>query len=183
MTTYIIEQSNNEVKKAYSFLIDRINDHVKLLAENSKPIISIMGIKRALFRLRIAYIEEKPKEELRLSESLELLANEVLDKYNVDIKDAIDIGLVGEKEIKRALVKKEYKEMAKQNMTYKVIKAKLSKRYGLSVSSIEKLVYRKPSHFSKLSVIEEIRPLRLSGTSPIKGEDNPVLKIKTEQDG
>ena len=73
--------------------------------------------------------------------------------------------------------------MAKQDMTYKVIKAKLSKRYGLSVSSIEKLVYRKPSHHNKLSVIDEIRPLRLSGTSPIKGEDNPVLKIKTEQDG
>ncbi len=143
MKTYTIEQSNNEVKKAYSLLIDRINDHVKLLAENSRPITSIMGIKRALYRLRIAYIEEKPKEGIKLSESLELLANEVMDKYNIDIKGSIDIGLVGEREIKRVLVRKEYEEMAKQNMTYKVIKAKLSKRYGLSVSSIEKLVYRK----------------------------------------
>jgi hypothetical protein len=179
MKIYAIEQSENEVKKAYSFLIDRINEHVKLLAENSKPITSIMGIKRALHRLRLNYIEKKPKEEIRLSESLELLANEVLDKYNVDIKDVIDIGLVGEKEIKRALVKKEYEEMAKQNMTYKVIKAKLSKRYGLSVSSIEKLVYRKSTYYNKLNVNGEIRPLSLSGTYP-KGEDNPVQKIKAE---
>ena len=42
-------------------------------------------------------------------------------------------------------IKKEYGEMAKEGMKYKDIKVLLSEKYGLSVSSIEKLVYCRKS--------------------------------------
>jgi len=172
MKIYAIEQSNTEVKKAYSLLIDKINEHVKLLALNSKPITSIIGIKRGLLRLKIGHIDTSTgsvrKNEIQLTEQLEILANDFMDKYQLDIKEIIDVGLVGEKEIIKALVRKEYNEMAKEGMKYKVIKAELSEKYGISVSSIEKLVYR--------------NPLRPKGHLP-GGEDRLTHNIKTEQDG
>lgn len=150
MKIYAIEQSNVEVKKAYSLLIDKINEHVKLLAKNSKPITSIIGIKRGLLRLKIGYLDtaDSPlisieKNSVKLDKDLEMLALSFMEKYELDIKEIIDVGLVGEKEIVKALVKKEYEEMAKQGEKYKDIKAELSKKYGLSISSIEKLMYRK----------------------------------------
>ena len=99
MKIYAIEQSNNEVKKAYGLLIDKINEHVKLLALNSKPITSIIGIKRGLLRLKIGYFSEAPGIDIMLSEKMEILANDFMDKYQLDIKEIIDVGLVGEKEI------------------------------------------------------------------------------------
>ncbi|MCB2222136.1 MAG: hypothetical protein KQI35_17265 [Bacteroidetes bacterium] len=143
MRIYAIEQSNAEVKKAYGMLLDKINEHIKLLAENSKPITSIVGLKRGLLRLKIGISEEPIKRgKIKMTEKLEMLSSDFMDKYQIDIKQIIDVGLVGEKEIIKALVKKEYDEMAKQDKKYKDIKAELSKKYGLSVSSIEKLIYR-----------------------------------------
>ena len=144
MKVYVIEQSNNEVKRAYSTLLDKINGHIKLLAENRKPITSLMGIKRGLIRLKIGYFNDQEKQKIELSEKLEILATDFMEKYQLDIKEIIDVGLIGEKEIIKALVKKEYEEMAKHGMKYKNIKVDLSKKYGISVSSIEKLIYRKP---------------------------------------
>lgn len=144
MKVYAIEQSNNEVKRAYSALMDRLNSHIKLLAENSKPFTSTMGIKRGLLRLKIGYLEQMEKREIVFDGRLEQLATDFMEKYQLDIKEIIDVGLVGEKEIVKALVRKEYEEMAKLGMKYKDIKAELSEKYGLSVSSIEKLIYRKP---------------------------------------
>ena len=69
MKIYAIEQSNTEVKKAYAMLLDRINEHIRLLAENSKPITSIVGIKRGLIRLKIGKAEEqRQKDKIKLSE-------------------------------------------------------------------------------------------------------------------
>ena len=50
---------------------------------------------------------------------------------------------MGEKEMKKVLILKAYQDMAKRGMKYKDIKAALSKEYGVSVSGIEKLIYRK----------------------------------------
>jgi len=170
MKVYVIEQSNNEVIKAYSALLDKINGHIKLLAENSKPITSIIGIKRSLLRLKIGYFKDQERKEIELSEKLEILATDFMDKYQIDIKEIIDVGLIGEKEIIKALVKKEYEEMAKQGSKYKDIKAKLSKKYEISVSSIEKLMYR-----------NTLRPAK--GGTPPSREDLPTHKSKNEKDG
>ncbi len=182
MKLYAIEQSDNEVKKAYSFLIDRINEHVKLLAENRKPFTSFIGIKRGLLKLRISSYAEAMKDkgfsinvmDRELTEKEELLISEIFELMNMDVKQAVVTGLVGEREMKRQLVRFHYQEMAKQDMTYKVIKGKLSKRYGLSVSAIEKLVYRNPSG----------NPSTLKGITPKRGEGGQRTgHIKTKQDG
>ena len=167
MKLYAIEQSDNEVKKAYSFLIDRINEHVKLLAENSRPFTSYIGIKRGLLKLRLGYLDTsctmatEGKAIITLSEAR--MATEILEVLKIDVKPSVEVGLIGEREMKRQLVRYHYREMAKQDMTYKVIKEKLSKRYGLSVSAIEKLVYR---------------PLRQA-----QGDKKLNSKTKNKQDG
>jgi len=148
MKNYEIEQSKSSIQKQYSKLIDQLNVHIKLLAINGKPFTSAVAVKRGLRRLRIDYlpdISEGVKKVKKLTESEEKLVNEVLDKLNADIRESIEIGLVGEKEIKRVLLKKEYGEMAKEGIKYKDIKVLLSEKYGLSVSSIEKLVYHRRS--------------------------------------
>ena len=66
----------------------------------------------------------------------------ILETMKIDVRQSVSVGLIGEKEMKRQLVRFHYEEMAKQDMTYKEIKDKLSKQYGLSISSIEKLVYK-----------------------------------------
>ena len=146
MKNYEIEQSKTAIKKQYSKLIDQLNVHIKLLAINGKPFTSAVAVKRGLRRIRIDYlpeISEGVKKVKKLTESEEKLVNEVLDKLNADIRESVEIGLAGEKEIKRVLLKKEYEDMAKMGMKYKDIKVVLSEKYGLSVSMIEKLVYKK----------------------------------------
>ena len=146
MKNYEIEQSKTAIQKQYSKLIDQLNFHIKLLAINGKPFTSAVAVKRGLRRLRIDYLPEiaqGARKVKKLTESEEKLVNEVLDKLNADIRESIEIGLAGEKEIKRVLLKKEYEDMAKEGMKYKDIKILLSEKYGLSVSMIEKLVYKK----------------------------------------
>ena len=146
MKIYEIEQSKSAVRMQYSKLIDQLNFHIKLLAVNGKPFTSSVAIKRGLHRLRIDYlpsVDSGLSSFKKITDNEALLANEVLEKFNADIQEAIEIGLVGEREIKRVLLKKEYEEMAKEGMKYKDIKVLLSEKYGLSVSSIEKLVYKR----------------------------------------
>jgi hypothetical protein len=61
----------------------------------------------------------------------------------VDVVPCVEIGLVNEQQMKRILVKHEYEELAREGIKYKEIKARLSKKYDVSVSWIEKLIYRK----------------------------------------
>jgi hypothetical protein len=106
MKMYVIEQSNNEIRKTYGLLIEKINSHVKLLAENRKPFASFMGIKRGLLRLKIGFMEpvldtSTSSAEISLNAEQELLANEILENMNIDVKQAVDSGLIGVKEMKR----------------------------------------------------------------------------------
>ena len=57
---YIINQSLGEVKYAYSRLIDKLDEHMSTLREKQKPFISYVGMKRALLRLKLDYLEQKP---------------------------------------------------------------------------------------------------------------------------
>ncbi|MFN3382921.1 MAG: hypothetical protein ACK41O_25910, partial [Runella zeae] len=59
-----------------------------------------------------------------------------------DAKRMFDIGLLPLKEAKKWLVRKQYFDMAKTGRSYSDIKLELSVKYQLSVSSIEKLIYR-----------------------------------------
>lgn len=146
MKAYEIEQSKSEVQKVYSELVDKITEHVKLLSLNSKPITSVMAMKRDLIRLKIGYVElgargmEQGEKDMGKEE--EMLVMEILETMGIDVRPAVCSGLVGLKEMKRTLVKFHYERMAKTGLKYKDIKIELSKKYGLSVASIEKMVYR-----------------------------------------
>jgi len=147
MVTYEIKQSENGVSKAYMNLIDRLGKHVTLLAKNGKPITSVMGIKRMLYRFKreltplSAELTSSQMGRIVVAPDLELLINDVQDRFDVDVLGAVEVGLVGEKDLKKVLIKYYYNKMYKDGLKYKDIKLKLSERFGFSVSSIEKLVY------------------------------------------
>ena len=149
MNNYAIIQSKEEINYQYSRLIDKLKEHVTLLSREDKPFTSVMGIIRGLRKLKLDYLQENERKEVNISESEILLSDKVQKVFQVDIVPAIAIGLIGEQQMKKVLVKYEYETLSKKGIKYKEIKSKLSKKYGVSVSWIEKLVYRKPNDISK----------------------------------
>ena len=143
MISYVITQSKEEINYNYSRLIDKLNQHVSLLSSEKQPFTSIMGMIRGLRKLKLDYLQENKRKEQKLTESELLLADKVQKTFQVDVVPAIEIRLFGEQQMKKVLVRYEYDELAKHGIKYKEIKARLSRKYGVSVSWIEKLVYRK----------------------------------------
>ena len=142
MNTYEIRQSENGLWKVYAKLMDRISEHVTLLAKSGKSISSVMEVKRMLYRYKRALTNPlTAKPTSAFNHDLILLANDVLDKFDVDVLGAVEVGLVGEKGLKKVLIKYYYELMAKDGLKYKDIKQILSQKYGFSISSIEKLMY------------------------------------------
>jgi hypothetical protein len=78
-----------------------------------------------------------------MSNFVQKLADEITTISGVDAKKMIDIGLLHPIEARRWLVRKKYYQLADGSRTYTDIKLELSEQYGLSVSSIEKLIYRR----------------------------------------
>ena len=148
MIVYSIKQSEKGVGKAYLRLMEKLSVHVTLLAKEGKPFTSMMGTKRGLYRFKRQLTQPPlvPPEggmvgSSTISEDLALLVGEVLDKFDLDIQETVEAGLLGEKEIKKALAKYDYKHLVKKGMTGRDAKKMLSAKYGFSSSMIEKLIY------------------------------------------
>ena len=76
----------------------------------------------------------------KLSEDLSI---EIRNIIGIDPSGLIEIGLIDPQYARKWVVKQKYFELAKTGRTYTDIKYELSERFGLSISSIEKLIYRK----------------------------------------
>lgn len=68
---------------------------------------------------------------------------EINDLAGIDVAALVEKGLVTSKQARKWLVKQRYYQMAKTGRTYFDIKNELSVCYDLSVSTIEKMIYRK----------------------------------------
>ena len=75
--------------------------------------------------------------------SKESILEEIRDIAGVDAGSLMENGLITQEHARKWLVKQKYYRMAKTGRTYTDIKNELSDCYGLSVSTIEKMVYRK----------------------------------------
>jgi hypothetical protein len=148
MKTVEINQSGQKLNEAYHELLDKISDHVQVLAMHDEPIDGIMTAKRGLYKLK-EQLEIRSKDGTsskirtrRMNQRMMWLIEETQQKLGLDALEAVKVGMVGEDDLKRVLIQHEYVEMAKQGMKYKEIKEVLSLKYDWSVSRIEKLVYR-----------------------------------------
>ena len=74
--------------------------------------------------------------------SKEQIMSEIRQLTGVDASRLFEVGLIPEKHACKWVVRKKYFELAKTGRTYTDIKNELSVVYGVSVSSIEKMVYR-----------------------------------------
>ena len=144
---YEINQKELSVKQAYLNLMKQLNEFIEIRAKQGLPFSSLVGFKRELYRYKKVVVKdnitEKPKDTPEINNDLGLLVEDVFNKMGVDVLEAVKADLIGRKELVRALIKHDYAQMAKQGKKYKDIKAELSEKYEVSVSSIEKLVYRK----------------------------------------
>lgn len=72
----------------------------------------------------------------------EKLINETITLSGMNPGPFIEEGIIDLKDLRNWIVKKEYHQRAKEGKTYTEIKYELSEEYGMSISSIEKLIYR-----------------------------------------
>ena len=73
----------------------------------------------------------------------DLILGEIKQLAGMDASGLFNIGLIPPKHARKWIVKQKYFLMAKSGRTYTDIKNELSDEYGVSVSAIEKMVYRK----------------------------------------
>jgi len=73
----------------------------------------------------------------------EIILGEIKELAGVDASKLFDIGLIPADHARNWIIKKKYFQLAKTGRTYTDIKNELSEDYGVSVSSIEKMIYKK----------------------------------------
>jgi hypothetical protein len=73
----------------------------------------------------------------------EMIAREIQEVSGVDVKSIMEMGLLHPIEARKWLVKTKYYLLADGSRTLTDIKYELSENYGISISSIEKMIYRK----------------------------------------
>ena len=52
MVEYEIRQSENGLARTYNMFMDRLSEHITLLAKKGKPFSSVMGVKRGIYKYR-----------------------------------------------------------------------------------------------------------------------------------
>ena len=67
---------------------------------------------------------------------------EALQNEGIEAKHYLEIGLIEEKTAKRWLIRRHYFQLAKDGRSYTDIKYELSELFEISISSIEKIIYR-----------------------------------------
>lgn len=78
-----------------------------------------------------------------MGEFTKRIAGEIKELAGVDAEPLMGIGLINPHEARKWVVKQRYYQMCGNGRTKTDIKGELSATYGISVSSIEKMVYRK----------------------------------------
>ncbi len=78
-----------------------------------------------------------------MDEIKELVLDEIEALAGTNVRSLLDIGLISVDHARKWVVKQKYYALAKSGRTYTDIKLELSVEFGLSVSTIEKMVYRK----------------------------------------
>lgn len=140
-----IQLKKQGVLQAYNSLIEQLGSYIEAMANQEKPFTSLVGMKRQLYRLK-ALLNNGQEEPIKTTQKLdtqsELYIDEMLKEFGIDVREGLRIGLFTKREIKKVLIKKKYFELAKKGLSYKEIKGQLSKEFEVSVSSIEKVVYK-----------------------------------------
>ena len=75
--------------------------------------------------------------------SRDLILDEIKELAGIDAGLMLDKGLLTPDHARKWLIKQKYFQMAKTGRTYADIKYELSDCYGVSVSTIEKMIYRR----------------------------------------
>jgi hypothetical protein len=78
-----------------------------------------------------------------MDETRALILGEIRQVTGIDAGKFFDMGLIQTKHARKWMVRRKYFELAKTGRTYTDIKLELSVEYEVSVSAIEKMIYRK----------------------------------------
>ncbi len=71
------------------------------------------------------------------------IIEDLKSEFGIDVSDVMEKGILHPDDARKWLVKQLYFKWAKKDRSYIDIKEELSEMYGMSISSIEKMIYRK----------------------------------------
>ncbi|MFA5419636.1 MAG: hypothetical protein WC341_14390, partial [Bacteroidales bacterium] len=114
MKSVEISKSGEMLTAAYHDLMEKISDHVTVLAMHDEPIDGIMTAKRGLYRFK-EQLESSKKGQVHemngdiagkmgISQSLMWLIEETQQKLGIDVLEPVKVGMVGEDDLKRVLI-------------------------------------------------------------------------------
>ena len=76
----------------------------------------------------------------------DIVIQDAREYSGVDLSVVFDLGMIRPEDVRSWLIKRKYFEMARRGKNYTQIKIELSERYDITVSAIEKIIYKKHSH-------------------------------------
>lgn len=85
-----------------------------------------------------------------MSRLIKEIAEEIKQLSGVNALQLIEIGLLHPADARNWLIMQKYFQLYRQGMTYTDAKYELSDKYGVSVSSIEKMIYRRKRERSRM---------------------------------
>lgn len=146
---YAVNQSKTKVRNAFDSLLVKVNEHIKLLSSENMPITTIIGFKRQLLiskNIVKTVFKKKEKEyhlkEHKINDTLQTYINDVIDKYGVDLYDAVSLGVVKDYQIKKVLLLYDYHVARKtKGNKHLAIREQLAMKYDVSTSFVDKAIY------------------------------------------
>jgi len=141
---YEVKLSATRVEKKYLELMAEMNSHYKILIENEQPYISFRTIRQRITNeRRNLEIKEQAEQREEITGELAKLIIEASEILEIDLYPAWRQKALTRQGLLNGIILHEYDRMSRNGLKYIKIKEELSERYGVSRSSIEKLVYKK----------------------------------------
>ena len=161
MKNYEIILKERKITSLLIELLRELEGLKEILQKESKPVVSLNAKIYKLKRLKLGadnYIDdyntpitgnlsalkEKGNDlDVKLTNEEKNLIKEIYEFYKIDVTKEVSYKIVGVKELKKAVIRKVYEAEQRKGRKYLEIKKEISKKYKVSLSTIEKLIYKK----------------------------------------
>ncbi len=161
MKNYEIILKERKITSLLIELLRELEGLKEILQKESKPVVSLNAKIYKLKRLKLGadnYIDdyntpiignfsalkEKGNDlDVKLTNEEKNLIKEIYEFYKIDVTKEVSYKIVGVKELKKAVIRKVYEAEQRKGRKYLEIKNEISKKYKVSLSTIEKLIYKK----------------------------------------
>lgn len=141
---YVVKLSESRVAKKYGELLTEMQNHFTILIDNDQNYRTFRAIiTRIQNERRNLNFDRKLEQREKLTGELAELINEASEVFEIDLYPAAQAGILTHRGLTTAIVRHEYLRHNKNGQKIAKIKEELSKKYNISVSAIEKIIYKR----------------------------------------